>query len=53
MEQFESYRKHIDQAIEWVWNIIPNLVTAVVLLVVGFWVIKLINKATMLFQLIF
>ena len=45
MEQFESYRKHLDQAIEWVWNIIPNIVTAVVLLVVGFWVIKLINKA--------
>ena len=44
MEQLESYRKHIDQAIEWVWSIIPNLVLAIVILVVGLWVIKLINK---------
>ena len=43
-EQLQSYQKHIDQAIEWVWSIIPNLVLAIIILVVGLWVIRLINK---------
>ena len=45
MDNLENYRKHIDQAIEWLWNLVPNLVLAFLILVFGLWIIKFINKA--------
>ncbi|PQJ15813.1 mechanosensitive ion channel family protein [Aureicoccus marinus] len=45
MDKLENYRKHIDLAIEWLWNLVPNLVLAFLILVFGLWIIKFINKA--------
>lgn len=44
MERFESYQQHITEAISWFWGFLPNLITAIVLLVVGLWVIRIINN---------
>lgn len=44
MEQFGNYQRHIEEAISWFWNFLPNLITALVLLFVGLWVIRVINK---------
>ena len=44
MEQFGDYQEHIEQGIEWFWNFLPSLVTAILTLVVGLWVISFINK---------
>ena len=44
MEQFGNYQRHIEEAISWFWNFLPNLITALVLLVVGLWVIRIINN---------
>lgn len=44
MEEFTDYQKHIENAIDWAWNLLPNLVTAILILVVGLWVVKFINR---------
>ena len=44
MEQFGDYQEHIEQGVEWFWNFLPSLVTAILTLVVGLWVISFINK---------
>ena len=43
MDQFGNYERHIEEAITWFWDFLPNLITALILLVVGLWVIRLIN----------
>ncbi len=44
MEQFGNYQRHIEEAITWFWEFLPNLITAIVLLVVGLWIIRIINR---------
>lgn len=44
MEQFGNYQRHIEEAITWFWDFLPNLITAIVLLVAGLWVIRIINR---------
>lgn len=44
MEEVENYQVYIDKAVAWFFEILPNLVLALVILVAGFWLIKLINK---------
>lgn len=44
MEQLKNYEEHAQQAIDWVWNMLPNLLAAIIILVVGIWIIGLINK---------
>ena len=44
MEKFTDWQAHIDEAINWVWNILPDVVMAVIILIVGLWVIKFINR---------
>jgi len=44
MEQFGNYQRHIEEAIAWFWSFLPNLITALILLFVGLWVIRLINS---------
>ena len=44
MKDITNYQEHIDQAIKWIWEILPNLVTAIILFIVGLWVIRLINR---------
>lgn len=44
MEKFSNYQEHIDQAIDFAWKILPNLFLAIIMLVVGLYIIKFLNK---------
>ena len=44
MEQLKNYEEHINQAIAWLWEVLPALVTAILILIFGLWLIGFINK---------
>ncbi|MEM9077213.1 MAG: mechanosensitive ion channel domain-containing protein [Bacteroidota bacterium] len=44
MEEIKNLEKHLENAIEWFWDFIPNLILAIVILVVGWWMVRFINK---------
>ena len=44
LEEFQDYEKHINKAIEWFWDLVPNLILAIIILFAGLWFIKVINK---------
>ena len=44
MEEIGNYQEHVDQAIQWLWEVLPGIVTAIIILVLGLWLIKFINK---------
>ena len=44
MNAFENYQTYIDEAVGWTLGVLPNLITAIVIFIVGYWIIKLINK---------
>ncbi|RIV73832.1 mechanosensitive ion channel family protein [Flagellimonas aequoris] len=44
MKQLENYQEYIDKAVMWGIGVLPNLVMAIIIFFVGFWVIKFINK---------
>lgn len=43
METLENYRSYLDEFISWFWEFLPHLVTAAIILVLGLWVIRIIN----------
>ena len=43
-EKLINYEQHIENAIDWFWNLVPDLIMAIIILVVGLWVIRFINK---------
>lgn len=44
METFTDYQAHIDNFIKWFWEALPNLVMAILLLIVGTYLIRFINR---------
>ncbi len=44
MASFSEYTEYLDQGMNWVMEIIPNLITAAIILVVGWWIVKFINR---------
>ena len=44
LAEISQYETYLERAMDWLWNFIPNLVIALILLVVGLWIIKIINK---------
>ncbi len=44
MKDLTDVQAHIDNAIDWIWKLLPNLVLAIILLVLGLWVVKFINR---------
>ncbi|WP_298329265.1 mechanosensitive ion channel family protein [uncultured Dokdonia sp.] len=44
LDQVSEYQEHIDQAIKWIWDFIPGFLSAMVLLFIGLWVIRIIKK---------
>lgn len=44
MERFTDIQEHIDNAINWFWEALPNLIMAIVLLLVGTYIIRFINR---------
>ncbi len=44
MDKISDYQEHIKRAIDFAWTIIPNIITALIILFVGLWVIRFINS---------
>lgn len=44
MERFTNYEEHVDNFINWLWDALPNLVMALVMLVAGTYLIRFINR---------
>ena len=44
MEDLDGYKQMLQEALDWIWNFVPSLITAVITLVVGLWIIRMINK---------
>ncbi|WP_430906659.1 mechanosensitive ion channel family protein [Maribacter sp. 2-571] len=44
MEEITNYREHIDNAIDWLWAALPNLIMAMVIFIVGLWIVRFINR---------
>ncbi|NNK19908.1 MAG: mechanosensitive ion channel [Flavobacteriaceae bacterium] len=44
MASLSEYQEYIDEGINWVMEILPNLITAIVILIVGWWIVKFINR---------
>ncbi|WP_420602778.1 mechanosensitive ion channel family protein [Flagellimonas sp.] len=44
MEELHDFEKHLENAIDWFWNFMPNLILAVVIFFVGLWIVRFINK---------
>ena len=44
MKDLTDLQAHIDNAIDWIWKLLPNLILAIIILIVGLWVVKFINR---------
>ena len=44
MEKLTNYQQHIDNAIDWFWSIVPDLLMAIVIFVVGIWFIGIATR---------
>ncbi len=44
MEKLTDWQTHMDEATNWIWNTLPSLVMAIIILVLGLWIIKFINR---------
>jgi small conductance mechanosensitive channel len=44
MEKLTNYEEHIDNFITWFWDALPNLIMAIILLLVGTYLIRFINR---------
>ena len=44
MKELTDLQAHLDNAIDWIWNLMPNLVLAIIILIFGLWVVKFLNR---------
>lgn len=44
MKKLTDYQEHIDNAINWIWAALPNLILAVLIFIIGLWIIKVVNN---------
>ena len=44
MQKFTNFQQHLDNAIDWFWSIVPDLVMAAIILLTGLWFIKLATR---------
>ena len=44
MEKIANYQQHLENAIDWFWSIVPDLVMALVIFVVGLWFIGISTR---------
>ncbi len=43
MDKLSELERFAEQAMEWLWDFIPNLIVATVILILGLWIIRFIN----------
>lgn len=44
MEKFTDYQEYLDRFIEGAWEVFPNIIFAAIILVVGLWITKFLNR---------
>jgi small conductance mechanosensitive channel len=44
MKEISNYQEYIDKGMALIWEILPNLVTATLIFVIGLWVVRFINR---------
>lgn len=44
LNKISEYQEYIDRGIKWLWEFLPGLISAIILLIVGLWVIRLVKK---------
>ena len=44
MDELKNYEGYIEDGLKLMWEFLPNLITALIILVVGSWVIRIINR---------
>ncbi len=44
MASFSEYKEYLDEGLSWIMDILPNLLTAGIILIVGWWIVKFINR---------
>ncbi|HMB63445.1 MAG TPA: mechanosensitive ion channel domain-containing protein [Eudoraea sp.] len=44
MEELSNYQDYVNTAIEWAWEIFPSIITAIIILILGIWIIRFINR---------
>jgi len=44
MEEITDYKIHVMKAVDWLWDALPNIIFAIIILVAGIYIIRLINK---------
>lgn len=44
MKELTDLQAHIDNAVDWIWKLLPNLILSIFLLIIGLWVVKLLNR---------
>lgn len=44
MKQLKDFEHHLENAVDWFWDFIPNLILAVFILVIGWWIVRFINR---------
>ena len=44
MDEVKNYQVYLEKGVEWLFDVLPNILVAIVILLVGLWVIKLLNR---------
>ncbi|WP_299216196.1 mechanosensitive ion channel domain-containing protein [uncultured Dokdonia sp.] len=44
MKDTDQYQQYITEAIKWVWDFAPKLISALIIAIIGLWVIKIIKR---------
>ncbi len=44
MEELRNFEKHMENAIDWFWGFMPDLILAIIIFFVGLWIVRFINK---------
>ncbi len=44
MQDINQYQEHIDEAVKWIWDFIPGFISALLLLFIGLWIIRIIKR---------
>ncbi len=44
MKQLKDFEHHLENAVDWFWDFFPNLILAIFILAIGWWIVKFINR---------
>jgi len=44
MEEFTNFQEQLDKLVDWARDFLPRLILAIIILLVGYWVVKFLNK---------